>query len=173
MPPTSTSTSTTGTVTAPPTTTGTNTTGTGTTTGSQVPAPGAFRCGMVTAAPACQSKALGAAALPKLATQDAELRRKLAAVRKAKAALIAQLARDRAQQRMRDRCRPHRPQPAQLADRFAEHRVGREPLEELRVVILQAEDETRVLDACLAVGAHADDAVATLPGADAFEPIVD
>jgi hypothetical protein len=98
MPPTSTSTSSTGTTTAPPTTTETNTTGTGTTTGPQS-GPGpvrAFRCGMVTAAPACAPRAFGAAIPFKPGAENAAIRRKLVALQKARAALIAQLAHARA-----------------------------------------------------------------------------
>jgi F0F1-type ATP synthase membrane subunit c/vacuolar-type H+-ATPase subunit K len=102
-----TTTSTTGTTTAPPpaststtgaTTTGTNTTGTTTTTGPQTaPAPGRawFRCGPP---PFCAPGRV--TAVPSRGASDnAAIERKLEALRKARAALAAQLARERAKKR--------------------------------------------------------------------------
>ena len=64
-----------------------------------------------------------------------------------------------------------RPQPAQPRERLFEQRVAGEAPEELRVVVVEAEDEPDVLDARLAVGTDADRAVRALPGRDPLETV--
>src|SRR5581483_4821544 len=91
----------------------------------------------------------------------------------ARTARLDQLAGDRAEQRLRDGCRTQRPQPAHVLQCLAEHRVAGERAQELGVVVVQAEHETDVLDARLAVGRDDDRPVRALHGVHALEALLD
>src|SRR5437763_6136318 len=88
-------------------------------------------------------------------------------------ARLDQLAGDRAKQGLGDGAGSHRPEAAQLADRLSEQRVPRDFVQELRMVVLEAEGEADPLDPGLHLGRSDDHAVGPLRRLDALEPAVD
>ena len=83
----------------------------------------------------------------------------------ARAAGLDELTADRLQRRMGDGGRPCRPQPAERAHRRAEQGIVREAAVELARVVVEREEEARLLDGALARRAHDHDAVRALPRA--------
>ena len=81
-----------------------------------------------------------------------------------------QLSGYRAQQGVRDRGGSHRPHAAQMLDRPAEQGVVGESLQELGVVVVDAEHEAHPVEAFLAERLDVDRAVVVLPRARLLEP---
>ena len=105
--------------------------------------------------------------------QPAELARRPAddrALDRPRLARGDQLPGERAQESVRDGCGSQRAQPAQVRDRPAEQRVVGEAAKELRMVVVDAEDEPRPFEARLAERLNRDGAVGRLPGPRLLQP---
>jgi hypothetical protein len=81
-----------------------------------------------------------------------------------------QLAAERAEQCLSNRCAAKRPQPAERANRLSQERITREPFDELRVVVVEAERETHPLDRLFTRSLNEQDAVRLLSRGGDLEP---